>query len=106
MAPLCRLDGIDIADNIGNGDVRGGKLFDVTFLARPIGDRSLVSAMVDKIPAAAANRTERIVVDLTAFDDRNNLIQKICQAAKNPALGLSTQPEKNHIVPGEYCVDD
>ena len=49
------LDGIDIADHIGDSDVRGRQLFHVAMVAAQPGDRRLVALFGDQVAAAAAD---------------------------------------------------
>src|SRR5262249_51989563 len=74
VAAFRRFDRIDVADNVGNRHVGGGQFFDVTLLTAPILDRRSVALFLDQIPAPAADRTERIVVDFTSGDDWYRLV--------------------------------
>ncbi len=43
LAGACGLDGIDVADEVGYGDVRGGELFDVAIVGGEPGDGRVVA---------------------------------------------------------------
>ena len=68
VAAARRLDGIDVADQVGNGDVGRGQLFHVAMLGRQPGDRRRVSFFRDQLAAAPADRRIRIVVNLASRD--------------------------------------
>ena len=55
MSAARRLDGIDVADQVGNGDIRRRQLFHVALLGREIGDRGGVSQLRNVIAAAPAD---------------------------------------------------
>ena len=54
----------------------------------------------------SAKGRQRIVVDLAARDDRDLIVEQIHEAAKDPALGLTPQAEKNEVVTREDRVDE
>ena len=47
VSPFCCFDGIDIANNVGNGNVGRGELFDIAVLLRTVIDRSAVFHFLD-----------------------------------------------------------
>ena len=51
-----RLDGVEIADEVGDGDVGRGQLFNVALVAREIGDGRGVAALGNQVAAALAER--------------------------------------------------
>ena len=106
VSSLCSFDGIDIADDIGDGNVGRGELFDIAVLFRPVIDPSVVSHFFHQIPAPPADRTERIVVDLAPFDHRYNIVEKFDQSAKNAAFCLATQAQQDHVMTREDRVDN
>src|SRR5438876_10346812 len=91
IAPSTRgANGIDISDDIGHGYVRCRKFFHVAKLPWHPGNRSIVTIRNDAIAARAADRPQRIVVDLAASDHRNFRIKQTRQAAQYAALRLSS----------------
>ena len=101
-----RLDRVDVANHVGDGDVRRRELLHIPGLAREPGDGQLVSLGGQ---AAAARRTEgreRVVVNLAAGDDRDFRIELIGQRAEEPRLGLTAQTEENEVMFGEQGVGD
>ncbi len=105
-ARLGRLDGIDVAQHVGDGHVGRCELLDVSRLARHPGDRHVVPVARDALPARSADRCERIVVDLAAWDDRHPLVEQIDQSAEDPALRLSAKAEQDEVMTREDGIDE
>ena len=99
-------DGIDVADDVGHGDIGRGQFFDETIFARHPGDGRAVPLGGDFFAAGAADGLEGIVIDFTASDDGHFRVQEIDEAAQNTAFGLTPEAEKNKIVAGKQGVDD
>ena len=70
------LDGIEVADEVGDGDIGRGELFDVAVLRGEPGDGRGVAALGDEVAAALAERTVGIVADLAAGDIGHVLIEQ------------------------------
>ena len=100
------LDGIQISDDVGNGDVGSGELFHVALLAREVGEGQVVSLFGNPPLAGAANGKERIVVDFAARDTGHLRVQKFSESSQDAALGLPAQPQENEIVLGQESIDD
>ena len=100
------LDGIEIADNVGDGDVRRRQLLDVTLIGIEPRDRCIVSGFVEKTFSVLGDRSERIVVDFTAGDDRQRWIEKSGERAQYSRFCLAAKSEQNEIVPAQKRVDD
>ena len=100
------LDGVDVADDVGDGHVRRRQLFDEARLAREPGDRRVVAALGDQFAAGAAERPQRMIVDFAAGDVGNFGVEKFDQAAQDAALGLPAQAEQNEIVARQNGVGD
>ena len=98
MTAFCRLDRIDVADDVGDGDVGCRELLDVTLFLFPIADGRAIAHFLNQVAASAANWRERAVIDLATFDDGNDIIQEFDQVAQDPALRLAAQAKKNHVV--------
>ena len=105
VATARRLDGVDIADHVGNGHVGRGQLFHVALAAREPRDRRCVSLLRDQVAAAAANGPVRIVVDFAPFHVGRRFIQQRSQQPDQPRFGLPAQAEQNEIVAREDGVD-
>ena len=99
-------DGVDVADDVGDGHVRRGQLLDVALLGGEPGDRRLVPALGHEVAAAAAERTEGVVVDLAPGHHGQGGIEQGGEAAQEPALGLAAQAEQDHVVAREDRVRD
>jgi hypothetical protein len=71
-----RLDGIDIADQVRDGDIGRGQLFDVAMLGRQPGNRGGVSFFGHQFAAAPADRSVGIIVNFAARDVRHLRIEQ------------------------------
>ena len=106
MPAARRLDRIDVADDVGDGDVRGRELLDEPDFARQPGDRRRVAALGDQLTSVFGDRIEGIVVDLAARDDRNLLVEQRDELAQDTTLRLAAQAEQNEVVAREDRVDE
>src|SRR5205814_563855 len=68
-------NGVDVADDVSDGNVRCGEFFDKALVARHPCDGRVVSFSGNLLAAGATNRLERIVIDFAASDHRNLRIQ-------------------------------
>ena len=98
MPPTRRLDRIDVADDVGNGDIGRRELFHEPELARQPRDRRTVAVLRNDLAAVLGDRIERIVVDLAAGDDGNLLVEQRDQLAEDPAFRLTTQTQQDEVV--------
>ena len=99
-------DGIDVADQVGDGDVRRGEFFHVAVVGREIRNGSGVAEARDFFAAAAADGRVGIVANLAAGQIRHVRIEQRRQGAQDAAFGLAAQAEQNEIVPRENGIDD
>ena len=107
VAALGHLDRIDLADQVGDRDVRGRQLLGVSPVARAASDRGCVTLLAATIARAGrADRLERVVVELTSFDDRQPRVQQLDEHPGHPRLRLPSFPEKDEVVPGQDRVLD
>ena len=102
----CGADGIHVADDVGDGHVRRGQLFHVALVARQPVDRRVITFGGHAFAAAAADGLQRIVVDFAPGDHRNLRVQKLQQAAQDPAFGLAAQAQQNKIVARKQGIHD
>ena len=105
LAAAGRLDGVDIADHVGDGDVRRGQLLHVAVVAVEPGDGRVARFRLHQIAAAAADRRVRVVVNLAAGEVRRPFVEQRGELANEAGLGLSAQSEKNEIVARQDGVD-
>src|SRR6185369_1834890 len=94
------LNRIDIADQVSNCDIGSRQLFDISLVGGDIFDRSCVAFAGNQFLAAPAKWIVGVVADLAACDIRRVFVEQSSQGAKNAALGLSAQAEKNEIMTG------
>ena len=106
VAPFSDLHGIDLANQIGDGHVRSRKLLPEALLAADPADRERVALRLETATARPADRSERVVVDFTSLDRRNQLVEQPHEPTDDPALGLPALAEKYHVVAREHGVLD
>src|SRR3989449_4951700 len=106
VTALGHLDGIDLADQIGDRDVGRGQLLTVAAVARNPLDGGLVTLLGQALATARADRSERIVVDLAAGQHRDLLVEQAHQQPRDARLGLAALAEKNDVLPGQDRVLD
>src|SRR6266849_1210425 len=106
MAAARRLDGINVADHVGDGHIRRGELLHITLIGYEPGDWRFLAMLRNQVAAAAADGTVRIVVNLAAGDIRHIGIEQRRQHANQTRFGLAAQSQENEVVPRENRVDD
>ena len=104
MAATRRFDGIDIADQVGNGHIWSGQFFDVALLWSEICNSGAFAAFSNKLLASTADGRVRIVVDFASCDVWSMRIEQKRQGAKDATLCLSPQAEQNEVMPRQYCI--
>ena len=97
-------DGVHLADEVGDGDVRRGELLAVALVARHPGDGRLVASLGDDCAPARGDGAERILGNLGAVDHRHFVVQKRRQAAHDPRLRLPPLAEQHDVLPAENGV--
>ena len=106
LAGTCGLDGVDVADEVGYGDIRGGELFDVSVVGGKPGDGSIVAQLRDEVAGEAGEWGVGIVAELGAADVGGLGVEQGGEGAQDAALGLTTEAEEDEVVAGEDGVDD
>jgi len=99
-------DGIEVADEVGYGDVGSGELFDIAVGAGDVGDGGRVAAFGDEFAAALAYRVVGVVADFTAGDVGETLVEQAGEGAEDAAFGLAAKAEEDEVLLGEDGVDD
>ena len=66
VAALGDLDGVDLADEVGDGGVGGGQLLAEALVAVDPVDRGVLAQLGDEVAGVAGHRLVRVVVDLGA----------------------------------------
>jgi hypothetical protein len=100
------LDGVDIANHIGDGDIGGGEFFDVALLAMEPGDRRVGGGIGDQVAAAAADGAVGVIVNFAAFEVRRDFVEKRGKLPDEPGFGLSAKAQQNKIMTGKNGVND
>ena len=106
IAAFGDLDGVDLADEIGHGDVGGGQLLGVALLAVHPGDGGLVAEGLHLLDGELGDGVEGIVVDLASRDDGDPLVEQVDHGADQASLRLASLAEEDDVVLGEDRVLD
>ena len=101
---LGHLDGVDLADEVGDRDVGRRQLLGVPLVPRQPVDLEVVTLLGEPRPATEADGVEGVVVDLAAAHHRRLLVEEGHQAADDARLGLSALAQEDDVLPGEYGV--
>src|SRR5262249_53904809 len=98
VAPFGDLDGIDLADQIGDRHIRRRQLLAVA--PAPIDPLDLQRLALRRLRLATglADRLFRIVVNRTSLDDRNLRIEEGQQSPDDARLRLTTLTEEDYVV--------
>ncbi len=100
------LDGVDVADEIGYGDVGGGELFDVAVVGGEPGDGGFVAHLCDEVAAEFGDGGVGIVADLGAGDVGAGGVEQGGERAQDARFGLAAQAEQDEVVAREDGVDE
>ncbi len=101
VATLGYTDRVHFADEIGDSDVRGGKLLAVTAVATEPLDGRGIALLIYFLLADGADRVEGIVVDLAALDNGHVLVEQVDQRPGDACLGLAPLAQEDDVLPGE-----
>src|SRR5437868_5755969 len=104
MATFRRLDRIDVADDVGNSDVRRRELFDVTLVARTPHERRGIFSFLNQVATLTADGCKRVVVDFATGNSRYSFIEKFRETTQDSRLRLATKTEQDHVVTREYGI--
>src|SRR5256886_11398996 len=74
IATLCDTNGINLADEIRDGDIRCRQLLAVTLIARQPGNLNVIATFLYPITACLTDRLIGIVIYLAASNDRHDFI--------------------------------
>src|SRR5260370_37129622 len=97
LAAASRLNGVDIADHVGDGNVRGSQFLDVALVGGEPGNGSLFTQFVDQIAAAPADGMVRVIANLATGDVGNGLVEQSGEHPDDACLGLAPQPKQNEV---------
>ncbi len=99
--PLGHLDGVDIADQVGDRCVRRRQLLGVPLVAVAPLNRQLVAEFRGATPRCRRDRIERVLPQFRAGDHRSPLVQQPHQRTQQPGLALPALTEEYDVVPGD-----
>jgi len=100
------LDRVDLADEIGDGDVGRRELLAVALIGREPDQLDGVTVVRDPVLAGGADRLERIVVDLASGDRGQHGVEQRDERARDTRLRLATLAEEDDVLAGEDRVLD
>ena len=104
VAALGHPDGVDLADEVGDGRVGGGQLLaEAPGAVHPL-DRCVVAPFGHQVAGRLGDRVVGVVVDLAAGDDRRPLVEQIDERADDAGLGLPPLAQQDHVVTGQQGV--
>ena len=103
VTSLGDLDRIDLADQVGDGDIRRGQLLAVAVFACEPGDRSVIALLGDDVAAGCGDRVEWILGDLAAGEDRRLLIEQATSARMIRDLAWPRSPRKMMSCPASIA---
>ena len=106
VAALGDLDRVDLADQVGDGDVRRRQLLAVPAVARQIQSIGRRVALSSTIAFALGRSARRIIVHLAAADDRDRFIEQLDQQPGEASLGLAALTEEDDVLAGHDRVLD
>ena len=106
VAALGDLDRVDLADEVGDGDVGRGELLGVAPVARQPVDRRRLAVALDDGAGRRADGRQRVVVELATADDRQPRVEQADQQPRHPGLGLAALAEEDEVVTGQDRVLD
>ena len=99
-------DGVDVADEVGYGDVGGGEFFYVALVWGEPRDGGFVAEFCEWIAAELRDRRVGVVADFGAGDVWEIRVEEGGQGAKDARLCLSAETEEDEVVLAEDGVDD
>ena len=100
------LDGVDVADEVGDGDVGGGELFDVALAGGHPGDGGVVAEGGDEVAGEFGEGRVGVVAELGAGDVGAVGVEERGEGAEDARLGLAAEAEEDEVVAREDGVDD
>ena len=106
IAALGHFDGVHLADQIGDGDVRRGQLLAVALRARQPGDGGIVAGFGDEGAALGAHRLKGILGNLRVVQNRRLGVEQLGEAAHDARLRLAALAEQHDVLAAENGVDD
>ena len=98
------LDGVDLADEVGDRGVgRRQLLAEATLAVHPL-DRALVAPFRDEHAGVLGDGGVRVVVDLAAGHDGHPLVEERGERPDHAGLALPPLPQEDHVVPSDERV--
>ena len=99
-------DRVDLTDQVGDRGVGRGELLAVALVWRDPADCHPIALGGHAVPAGATDRRVGIVVDLTALDHGDLLVQQRDQGPDQPAFRLAALTKEDDVLAGEDRILD
>ena len=91
-------DGVDVADEVGYGDVGRGEFFDVALVGGEPGDGGFVADLCDEVAGELRDGGVGIVANLGAGDVGAGGIEQGGEGAEDARFGLAAEAEQDEVV--------
>ena len=101
VMPLRHLDGVNLANQVGDGDVGGSQLLRVALLAGYPLDGRIVALFGHTVAAGLADGVVGVVVNFATRYLGNVLVQQPDQAAYQARFGLPPLAQQDDVLPGQ-----
>src|SRR5215217_3376637 len=105
MTAFCGFNWIDVADDIGNGDIGGCEFFYKTCVTTDPIERGHLTILRQRLPPISGDRAQWVVVHFGTGDDWYALIEQISQQANDAALCLPAKAKQNDVMPRQNGVN-
>ena len=104
VATLGHLDGVDLADQVGDRGVGRRQLLAEAVLAVDPVDPGVLAVLGHQVPGVLRDRVVGVVVDLRTGDDRHPLVEQVHERADQAGLGLAPLAQEDDVVAGQEGV--
>jgi hypothetical protein len=100
-AALGDLDGVDVADEVGDGGVGGGELLGVALVAVPPRHRQVVAQLGGPAAGLGGDGVVGVLAQLGALDHGRPLVEQVDDRAQQARLALAAFAQQHDVVPGD-----
>ena len=101
VAALGDLDGVDFANQVGDGNVGRRQLFGVAQIPLDPGDGGGVAHFVNDATGIGADGVIGVVVKFAAVDDGDVFVQQVDHGANQAGLGLAAFAQQDDVLAGQ-----
>ena len=101
VAPLRYLDGVNLADEVRDGNVRRRQLLRVALVAPYPSDVHVVALVAQLLLALRAYGVERVAIQLATRHSRNRVVHQIHHVPNEAGLRLPALAKQDDVLPRE-----